>query len=270
MFGLNASPFLLNATIRHHLNRFVLTDPCFVRKMLGFCVDDLVSGANTSKNASELYSKALSQMASRGFRLRKWETNDPTLRQKIHESCKDTQPQPVIGSLEEDETYAKSKLIPQTETKGEKVLGLAWSLESDTIHFNFENIARKKENSEPTKSFLSLLSSLFDPLGLISGIIVSMKILFQDVCKDKLGCDEVFGNDMKNHLDKRIEDLVATREIYVDRCLYDANIGDVSECYLHGFGDTSENAYCAVVYLVYRTEAGEARAKLTARLRLRL
>ena len=100
---LNASPFLLNATIRHHLNRFVSTDPCFVRKMLeGFYVDDLVSGGNTSKNAFELYSKALSRMASGGFRLRKWKTNDPTLRQKIHESFKDTQPQPVIGGLEED------------------------------------------------------------------------------------------------------------------------------------------------------------------------
>ena len=98
---------------------------------------------------------------------------------------------------------------------------MAWSLESDTIHFNFDNIARKKENSEPTKrSLLSLLSSLSDPLGLISGIIVSMKILFQDVCKDKLGWDDVFGNDMKNRLDKCIEDLVATREIYVDRCLH--------------------------------------------------
>ena len=91
-------------------------------------------------------------MASRGFRLPKWKMNDPTLRQKIHESCKDTQPQSVIGSLEEDETYTKSKLTPQTETKGEKVLGLAWSLESDTIHFNFENIARKKIQNRPKAS----------------------------------------------------------------------------------------------------------------------
>ena len=111
---------------------------------------------------------------------------------------------------------------------------------------------------------MSLLSSLFDPLGLISGIIVSMKILFQDVCKSKLGWDDTFGNDMKKRLDKWIKDLVATREIYVDRCLYDANAGNISECYLHGFGDASKNAYCAVVYLVYRTEGGETRAKLIA------
>ena len=89
VFGLSALPLLLNATIRHPLNRFVSTDPCFVRKILeGFHVDDLVSGGNTSKNAFELYSKALSRMASGGFRFRKWKRNDPTLRQKIQESCK--------------------------------------------------------------------------------------------------------------------------------------------------------------------------------------
>ena len=132
-------------------------------------------------------------------------------------------------------------MVPQSGTKGEKVLGLARNLQNETIRFNFEHIARKKESSELTKrSLLSLLSSSFDLLGLISGIIVSMKILFQDVCKSKLGWDDIFGNDMKKRLDKWIKDLVATREIYVDRCLYDANVGNISECYLHGFGDASK------------------------------
>ena len=31
-------------------------------------------------------------------------------------------------------------------------------------------------------------------------------MLFQDICKDKLGWDEVFGNYIKNRLDKWIED----------------------------------------------------------------
>lgn len=110
----------------------------------GFYVDDLVSGGNTSEDVFELYNKAKSRMESGGFRLRKWKTNDPTLRQKIWESEKDV-PQQVIRSLEEDETYAKSKLVPQSGTKGEKVLGLAWNLQNDTIRFNFEHIARKKE-----------------------------------------------------------------------------------------------------------------------------
>ena len=61
----------------------------------GFYVDDLVSGGNTNEDVFELYNKAKSRMESGGFRLRKWKTNDPTLRQKICESEKDV-PQQVI------------------------------------------------------------------------------------------------------------------------------------------------------------------------------
>ena len=68
--------------------------------------------------------------------MRKWKTNDTTLRQKICESEKNV-PQQVIRGLEEDEMYAKSKFVPQSGTKGEKVLGLAWNLQNDTIRFQF-------------------------------------------------------------------------------------------------------------------------------------
>jgi hypothetical protein len=45
VFGLNASPFLLNATLRHHIEQSAESDPTFVQKMKdGFYVDDLVSG----------------------------------------------------------------------------------------------------------------------------------------------------------------------------------------------------------------------------------
>ena len=166
--------------------------------------------------------------------------------------------------MEEDETYAKSKLDPHSGAKGEKVLGLSWNIENDTIHFQFEHISRKKERLEPTKrNLLSLLSSLFDPLGLISGVVVTMKILFQDVCKNKLGWDKVFSHDMKKCLDQWVSNLIATREICVDRCLYNTNTEKISKCYLHGFGDVSKSAYCAVVYLVYHTE-NEARVRLIA------
>ena len=47
VFGLNASPYLLNATSRHHIETFVKNDPIFVQKMKeGFYVNDLVSGVN--------------------------------------------------------------------------------------------------------------------------------------------------------------------------------------------------------------------------------
>ena len=118
VFGLNASLFLLNATIRHHLNKYVSTGPYFVQKMLeGFYVDDLVTGGNTTEDAFEQYDKA--NMGNGGFRLRKWKTNDLKLRQKIEESERSMHQSKIIQTVEEDKTYAKSKLDPHSGAKGE-------------------------------------------------------------------------------------------------------------------------------------------------------
>ena len=79
--GLNASPFLLNETIRHHLATFAEADPKFVKKMVdSFYVDHLVSGDSTTDKAHDLYNKARVRMANGGFRLQKWKTNDPKLK----------------------------------------------------------------------------------------------------------------------------------------------------------------------------------------------
>ena len=55
VFGVNASPFILNATIRHHDNTFMLNDNAFALELLkSLYVDDLVSGAKDVNNAFSL------------------------------------------------------------------------------------------------------------------------------------------------------------------------------------------------------------------------
>ena len=84
VFGLNSSPFLLNATLRHHVLRYVDGDPEFTQKVLdSFYVDDLVSGESTVQGAFDLYKKAKDRMAEEGFNLRKWATNSKVLKSWI-------------------------------------------------------------------------------------------------------------------------------------------------------------------------------------------
>ena len=266
VFGLNASPFLLNGTIRHHLATFAQRDPEFVKRMLeGFYVDDLVTGEGTTDKAFTLYQKVRDRLAMGGFNLRKWKTNDPDLREKIRcsESGKTAR---EVKRLEDEETYAKSKLEPQGEAKGEKVLGQAWDSDNDTLHFNFAVLANKAKSLEATKrNVLSLLASLFDPLGIVSPVTVSMKILFQEICNQKLDWDENLKGETKLRWDKWVQDLTITNEIRVNRCLYDSvGAEEVTECYLHGFGDASKKAYCALIYFVYRTTDGKTHVRLLA------
>ena len=128
VFGVNCSPFLLNATLQYHLDSFIEIDPEFVRVMnKSFYVDDLVTGQKTTREAGELYEKT--RLAIGGFRLRKWLTNSEELRDKImhRELPGESNVDKQIESA--DESYAKATLGAKVGTKNEKVLGQSWNCE---------------------------------------------------------------------------------------------------------------------------------------------
>ena len=73
VFGVSSSPFLLNATIKHHIERYKEADPEFVEKFLrSIYVDNLSSGAPETNTGYELYLKSKLRLAEGGFNLRKF------------------------------------------------------------------------------------------------------------------------------------------------------------------------------------------------------
>ena len=83
-------------------------------------------------------------------------------------------------------------------------------------------MADKAKGLEATKGkVLSLLASLFDPLGMVSPATVCMKVLYQEICKSKFDWDEVLTGEIKRKWDKWAHDLAETKEISINRCLYE-------------------------------------------------
>ena len=137
VFGLNASPVLLNDTIRHHLSKYNQEDPEFVQVMTeSFYVDDLVFGGNTDMEAYRLYTKSKKRLTEGGFKLWKWKTNRKHLRDQISRDENGSQVQNI--SNDEPESYAKLTLGSRVSPKYEKVLGLSWDCEQDKIQFSFQ------------------------------------------------------------------------------------------------------------------------------------
>ena len=144
VFGLNASPFLLNATLRHHISKFKDEDPEFVRRMIeSFYVDDLVTGEDNTAKAFTLYEKSKNRLASGGFKLRKWMTNDKALKDLI-EHDENRKPENASVTTEE-ESFAKFTLGSEVSKNCPKVLGLLWDFENDVIHFSFQKIVAKAQ-----------------------------------------------------------------------------------------------------------------------------
>jgi hypothetical protein len=207
-------------------------------------------------------------VATGGFKLRKWLTNDAALRKQIgeHESASNTK---QVTRLDDFETYAQSSLgIPQ-DNSCDKVLGFMWDCEKDLIKFDLLKLVESLKDKQLTKrNLLSTLAKMFDPLGLVSCVIILMKILFQQLCVDNVSWDEeLIGKHAKVYLDW-IDDLKRVETITLNRCVYSNISGEIQSCKLHGFGDASEKAYCAVVYFVCRTSTAVYVQLLTAKTRV--
>ena len=84
VFGMSSSPFLLNATVKYHLERFLDSNEATVKRLLrSTCVDDIISGANSDEEAFELYTQAKETFRQGGFNLRKFLSNNRPLQSKI-------------------------------------------------------------------------------------------------------------------------------------------------------------------------------------------
>ena len=256
-FGVNSSPYLLNAVLRHHLSTFEDDDPAFVKKLSqSFYVDDLVTGASNAQEACSLYANAKERMRKGGFQLRKWKTNDKTVRETILQSEKDQGNE--WSDMEEELTYAKQSLQNAEVLGGKtKVLGIIWDNDKDNLEFDLTKLSKNLGDHRPSKrGILSTLAMLFDPLGLLSPIGICAKIIFQELCVEKLDWDDPLPDSKVARWEIWLHDLDSVKTISIPRCVFSQVDNDVLSCELHGFGDASQKAYCAVVYLVYRSNEG--------------
>ncbi len=84
VFGVLSSPFLLNATIRFHLERYQESNEHIVNQLLcSTYVDDIISGGQTEEEVLSLYTKSKEIFRAGGFNLRKFLTNSKLLQSQI-------------------------------------------------------------------------------------------------------------------------------------------------------------------------------------------
>jgi len=114
VFGVSSSPYLLNATLGHHMSKYALSDPEFVKKFLeALYVDDLSTGDRHVGETYQLFLKSKLRILEAGFNMRKWSSSSKELIEKIKASeySRGVQPTNRLSELEEDEeTYTSATL----------------------------------------------------------------------------------------------------------------------------------------------------------------
>ncbi|KAK6175232.1 hypothetical protein SNE40_013739 [Patella caerulea] len=255
MFGVSSSPFLLNATARYHIERFIETDPEFVKNVLrSIYVDDLSTGSSDVETAYQLYEDAKERFATGGFNLRKFVSNSSELRERIH--VNESKLHPGNGNItsspihEEDETYTKFMLGNSTSNEDQKILGIKWNFVQDNFVIDWSEVLQLAQNIVPTKRLVvSISSKLYDPMGFLSPFIVQFKLFFQDLCKRGVRWDDALEEEHLSKWRRLIELARNMKPILVSRCYFQNIQESIISCHLHGYCDSSSKAYAAVVYL---------------------
>jgi hypothetical protein len=136
-FGVSSSPFLLNATNKHHLEKFFESHPETVTSILNsIYVDDVVFGAQDEEGAYKLYRESKEIMQEGSFNLRKFTTSCSPLALYLEEGLKASTRN--TGSMEE--TFSKTTLGENSpeKTQEQKILGVSWNTHCDWLVFDIQ------------------------------------------------------------------------------------------------------------------------------------
>ena len=123
-----------------------------------------------------------------------------------------------------------------------------WDAQSDT--FKFQAVQAGKPSTK--RGVLSIVSSLFDPLGFLSPFVFSAKILLQDLWRDKIPWDQEIPEPYLSQWQCWLEELTLNIPRY-----YKSQFSlTPSTIQLHNFADASRCGYAAVSYLRFVDERG--------------
>ena len=87
LFGVTSSPFLLFATLIHHMNKYSNVDKEFVDKFLSSLhVDDLSTRASNADETFDYFCKCKDRLEEGSFNLRKFSCNSAELKQMVNKN----------------------------------------------------------------------------------------------------------------------------------------------------------------------------------------
>ncbi|CAL4128735.1 unnamed protein product, partial [Meganyctiphanes norvegica] len=159
IFGLNASPFILNYIIKYHANQFP-NDECTQMLLNNFFVDNMVKTHNSIDKLKQLYKTSAERMALGNFDLRSCNSNSEELRNVMK----------VDGKIVEH------------SCEFERVLGYKYSTINDTLHISCSFL---DSNANSKRGILSQTAKIFDPLSLAAPVTVRCNTLISSLWENK-------------------------------------------------------------------------------------
>ncbi|EYB84716.1 hypothetical protein Y032_0311g2141 [Ancylostoma ceylanicum] len=238
-FGINASPFLLNMSIKYALERD--SDNRLKEEILANTyVDNVLIGADSTRECIMKQTACKETFLRMNMNLREFMSNNTKVMQTIP---------------------AQDRMMDHPRPV--KLLGVKWDPTTDTLNVPI-NIGSSQVSSK--RSALRVFASTFDPLGFLTPLLVRAKMFIQDLWQSGHSWDDPLGAETTQKWDQIVQE-IADYKVNVPRFVgrTPENTYDIVVC-----SDASKRVYAAAAYVITRPTAGKpnstllfAKAKLT-------
>ena len=227
IFGAASSPcsalFIKNKNASEMKHKFPEAAETIIRDHY---MDDCTCSLDDVHTAAHLARDVITVHKAAGFDIRAWISNDTRVLSFV--------PKDLWANPD-----AEVNLLSDVST-----LGLKWNPAHDTFGFRTGSFNNAKQLTK--RSVLSHVMSVYDPLGLLTPLVIKGRILIQQLWRDGVGWDEILPDKFKSVWHEWISELGTVSNIRVPRWyLSEPNPTDLQ---LHIFADASEQAYACVAY----------------------
>jgi hypothetical protein len=194
-----------------------------------FYVDNCLKSTENEQVAINT-AEQLQLLSKGGFRLTKWLSNS----RKVIKS---------VPELERSKSF--KEVIHFADLPTERALSVLWNVEADTFGYSIS----LKDKPLTRRGILSVVSSVYDPLGFAAPFILLAKEILQDLCRMNIGWDDPIPDIYVKHWEAWLKDLPKLEGLKVKRCFKPPGFSEVASSELHHFSDASQHGYGAISYL---------------------
>ena len=161
MFGLSPSSFVIEGTIKYHLERYEKDQPETIMELnQSMHIGDVIGEGDNMEPAKKFKENIVKMFNEAG--LHKWRSNVAELQQEEN-----------VSQIETDETYVKQQLS-KGDTK-ETILGISWNKQDDQLEVKFP----QRQTEAAKRGVLKYLATVYEPISLISPTLVRGKMIFR-------------------------------------------------------------------------------------------
>ncbi|KAK3738002.1 hypothetical protein QZH41_009629 [Actinostola sp. cb2023] len=134
----------------------------------------------------------------------------------------------------------------------QRSLGVCWDLEKDTFTFS----VTLQDKPFTRRGVLSVINSVYDPLGLAAPVILRGKLLLRQLTvmgnkdnENPLGWDDPLPDNLKQQWQSWRRELSELEDIQLPRCYHPKSFGQVVRNEIHAFSDASKDGIGVAIYL---------------------